>query len=78
MSPLFMNLKDSENQEEGNILNLVKEIYKTPTATIMFNDKLLNAFLLANKQERLPTISMQHYIKNLSSSIRHAYEITKY
>lgn len=51
MSPLFMNLKDSENQEEGNILNLVKEIYKTPTANIMFNGKLLNAFLLANRKD---------------------------
>lgn len=78
MPPLFMILKDSKNWEEGNILNPVKDIHKTPTANIMFNDKLLKAFLLANKQERLPTISMQHYVGNLGSSIRHVHEITKY
>lgn len=39
-----MILKDSKNWEEGNILNPVKISTKTPTANIMFNDNLLNAF----------------------------------
>lgn len=29
---------------EGNVLNLIKPIYKIPTVNVMFNGETLNAF----------------------------------
>ena len=40
----FMIKTLSNIEIEGNVLNLIKAIYKIPTANVMFNGEILNAF----------------------------------
>lgn len=38
--------KAFKNQTVGKLLKLIKKIYKTPVANIIFNDEKLNIFIL--------------------------------
>ena len=42
----------------GNFLNLIKDIYREPTANIIFNGKRLYAFLLTSSTRQKCLLSM--------------------
>ena len=56
--PFIIFLKKSIRKRgiEGNFLNLIKDIYKKPTANILMNGERLNAFLLRSRIMQSPLL----------------------
>lgn len=61
LHPFMMKIPNKLGTEEGNILNLVKVIYKNPIANIIVEKKKMDLFTLRIMARMSAPIALIHY-----------------
>jgi len=63
-----MHNKKKKNSHKTGNLNLIKNIYKNPTAKIIYNDERLNTYSQRSRKDEISTltIAIKHDIEGLS------------